>query len=479
MTKKLFGTDGIRGIANEFPIDIETISTISKAIINYLNNNNNNNNYDNERKNKIKIAIAKDTRFSRKIIENQLTSSINSLNCDVIKLGIIPTPALAFLTKKLNCDIGIMISASHNPYQDNGIKLFDSNGLKLSDIEEEKIEIEILKELNKEKLEIEKKINYIKNDNKKQIFKKKITKIGKTFYYKFSKKDYIQFAKNTINNLSLDKLKIAIDCANGASSFVAPLIFKSLNSNLITINNTPNGKNINENCGSQNLENLKETVKKNNCDIGIAFDGDADRVIFIDEKGEEVDGDSIMAICAIDLKENNQLKNNCLVSTIMSNLGLKKTLKKYDINFVETNVGDKYVVEEMIKNNYNFGGEQSGHIIFFDYSTTGDGIISALQLLKIIIKKNKKLSEISKILEKYPQSLLNLEIKEKKKIEEIPFLKETLDEFNKEINGDGRIVIRYSGTQNVIRIMSENSTKEKNDFYTQEIAKIIQKEIGL
>ena len=447
MTKKLFGTDGIRGTANHYPMTPEMALAVGKAVARVFKKKNG----------KIhQIVIGKDTRLSGYMLETALTSGIVSQGVNVLLVGPLPTPAIAKLIKSFNADAGIVISASHNPAKDNGIKIFDSNGLKLSDSLEKEIEKDIFSDENEE------------ND----------TKIGKAFRVNDSKGRYIEFAKSTINNLSLSDLKIVLDCANGASYNTAPIILNELNSELTVLNITPDGHNINLNCGALFPKVIQEEVKKLNADIGIALDGDADRIIVCDESGEIVDGDQIMAICAIELKKEKKLKNNAVVSTVMSNLGFRHAMQKAGINVEITKVGDRFVIERMIEKGINFGGEQSGHIIFLDYSTTGDGIITALQLLKIMKKTGKKLSELSSGMEKLPQVLINVKVKEKKAIEELKGVNQKIKEIENTLLDQGRVLVRYSGTESICRVMIEGKNQNEIEDFAKIIAQEVKKEIG-
>jgi len=451
MSKKLFGTDGIRGTANIHPITPEIALQLGKAIAYGIKDNHN-----------PKIVIGKDTRLSGYMIETALTAGIVSLGVDVYLVGPLPTPAIALLTKSLNAHAGIVISASHNPAEDNGIKLFDKDGFKLPDKEEEKIEELILS---------------------RKVYQEEIkdiigNKIGKAYRLDEARGRYIEFAKSTIQDFNLQGLKIVLDCANGAAYYVAPRIFSELGAEVITLNNKPDGLNINKNCGATHPEVAAEIVKKEKADIGITLDGDADRLIICDENGEILDGDYILTFSALEMLKQNKLKNNTLVVTDYSNLGVDKALKKANINIARTENGDRYVIEEMKKNDYNLGGEQSGHMIFLDYTTTGDGIISALQLLKLLKQNNLKTSEIRKSMQKYPQILLNIEVKEKKPFEEMSSVQEKIKEIKEKLKNTGRLLLRYSGTQNICRIMIEGKNKELINQLANELAIEIKSQIG-
>jgi phosphoglucosamine mutase len=451
--RKLFGTDGVRGKANIYPITPEMVLKLGKAAAKVLLNNKEKNNGK-----RPLILIGKDTRVSGYMIEYALTAGITSMGADVLLVGPMPTPAIAHLTKSFAADFGIMISASHNPYHDNGIKFFDNNGFKLNDEIEEQIEYLALEE---------------KFDNSHIIGEL----IGRAKRIDDAKGRYIEFAKASINNTSLKGIKIVLDCANGASYDVTPHIFRELGAEVIVLNNNPDGLNINHDCGSLHPEQLKKNVKEEKADIGIALDGDADRVIFADEKGNEVDGDQIMCICALDMFSQNKLRNKTLVATVMSNIGLVIAMKKIGIKVIRTDVGDRYVIDEMRKHNYNFGGEQSGHLIFSDFTSTGDGTIAALQVLSIMKKSNKKISELVNIMEKSPQYLLNVEVREKKSFDDFSNVKKKVKEIEKSLKNKGRLLLRYSGTQNIARIMIEGPKLEQIKKYAHDLEKEIKKSL--
>jgi len=439
--KKLFGTDGIRGTVNEYPMvpDIALKLGISLGQISP----------------KPKIVIGKDTRLSGYIFEYSLSSGICAAGGEVLFVGVLPTPAIAYLTKKYNANAGIVISASHNPATDNGLKIFSSKGFKLPDEIELKIEHKMFSELNLSK------------------------DTGKAIKLKNAKREYIDFAKNTVNNIDLKELKIVLDCANGAGYYVAPTILKELGAEVITLNNSPNGNNINENSGALYPENIIKIIKENKANIGICLDGDADRIIALDEKGEIIDGDKIMYICAKYLAQKNKLKNKTLITTVMSNEGLIQSLKKEKIDVKRTSVGDRYVIEKIKELDCNFGGEQSGHIIFTDYTTTGDGIISGLLLLKIMKETSMKISELIEGLEIFPQKLINIKVKEKKDLMEMPKVLKKIENAEKEFKEKGRVLVRYSGTENKARVMVEGKNLKLVNKYVNEIANEIKKEIGI
>jgi len=452
--KRLFGTDGIRGLANHDPMTPEMSLKLGKALT-YTLKQNKKNSY------KPKIVIGKDTRLSGYIFEQALSSGIASMGADVLLVGPLPTPAIAFITTSMRADAGIVISASHNPYEDNGIKIFDSFGFKLPD--EKEMEIEDL----------------IYNGEEKLI-RSSPDEIGKAFRIDDAPGRYVVFAKNSFPaDLTLEGIKLVLDCANGAAYKVAPLIFQELGAQLLTIGVNPNGKNINTDCGSLNPELLREKVLESGADLGIALDGDADRVIFCDEKGNIIDGDKIIAICAQEMIEKGKLKGNAIITTLMSNMALERFIRDQGAEFIRTQVGDRYVVEEMRARNSNLGGEKSGHIIFLDHTTTGDGTLAALQILGIMKTKEKSLSELATIIDLYPQVLLNVRVEEKKDLNNIPELSKQIKKNEDRLNGKGRINIRFSGTESISRVMVEGEDESLINEIAQELAQTIEKELGV
>jgi phosphoglucosamine mutase len=447
---KLFGTDGIRGVANVYPMTPEVVLDVGKAVAYVFK--------EKCGKEKPKFVIGKDTRLSGYMLENAIASGIVSVGADVLLVGPIPTPAIAHLTKSLNADAGIVLSASHNPAEDNGIKVFREDGYKLPDNVEDEIEKYILSEKVK--------TEHIKGDL-----------IGKVHRIDDAKGRYIEFAKASVNSMSLKGLRIVLDCANGAAYNTAPYILSELGAEVIVLNDKPDGLNINLNCGALHPEKMMEVVKEKKADVGIALDGDADRVIVCDEKGRCVDGDHIIAICAIDMKKNGALTKNIVVATIMANKGFDIAMERKRIKVVKTNVGDRYVVDEMRKKGYVLGGEQSGHIIFSNYTTTGDGIISALQLLKVIKERREKLSKLAECMKSLPQVLVNVEVKEKKDISRLKVNK-NIKSAELKLGKKGRVLVRYSGTQNLCRIMIEGENKREIRKMANDIAKSMKKEIG-
>ena len=445
--RKYFGTDGIRGIAGE-SLTADLSFKVGKALGKLLT----------EKKEHPKVVIGRDTRISCDMIEQALTAGLTSTGVNVMTVGTIPTPAIAYLTKTIETDSGIMISASHNPYQDNGIKIFGPDGFKLTD--EQELEIESL------------------IDNSEQIKNASFEKIGKVYSGNELTQKYIQHIKQSISG-DLSNIKIALDCANGATTGVAPFIFGDLEADIETIGCQPNGININDNVGSTKIETISEFVKENNVDVGFAFDGDGDRVLAVDAKGHVVDGDKIMFILAKHLKEQGELKDNMVVSTVMSNIGFYKAIEENGLQSVKTAVGDRYVVEEMRKNDYSLGGEQSGHIVMMNYATTGDGILTAVKLADIIKTSGKSLEELASEVNIYPQKLVNIKVVDKKTAMEDSEILAECEKVEKELEGNGRILLRASGTENLIRVMVEASSNELTDKYCEQVAKIVREKFEI
>lgn len=445
--RKYFGTDGIRGIAGE-SLTADLSFKVGKALGKLLT----------EKKEHPKVVIGRDTRISCDMIEQALTAGLTSTGVNVMTVGTIPTPAIAYLTKTIETDSGIMISASHNPYQDNGIKIFGPDGFKLTD--EQELEIESL------------------IDNSEQIKNASFDKIGKLYSGNELTQKYIQHIKQSIPG-DLSDIKIALDCANGATTGVAPFIFGDLEADIETIGCQPNGININDNVGSTKIETISEFVKENNVDVGFAFDGDGDRVLAVDAKGHVVDGDKIMFILAKHLKEQGELKDNMVVSTVMSNIGFYKAIEENGLQSVKTAVGDRYVVEEMRKNDYSLGGEQSGHIVMMNYATTGDGILTAVKLADIIKTSGKSLEELASEVNIYPQKLVNIKVVDKKTAMEDSEILAECEKVEKELEGNGRILLRASGTENLIRVMVEASSDVLTDKYCEQVARIVREKFEI
>jgi len=446
---RLFGTDGIRGKANQHPMTGEMAFKIGRAAAYVLK----------KKHGRDLILIGKDTRLSGYMLESALTSGICSMGVDVILVGPMPTPGIAFVTRSLRVDAGIVISASHNPFDDNGIKFFSSDGFKLSDSIEKEIEKAVLSE------ELEK-------------VRPLGTEIGKAHRVDDAVGRYIEYVKASFpKGRTLEGIKVVVDCANGANYKVSPLVLRELGANVIAINDKPDGVNINASCGATHPETIQKLVLEHKADIGIAHDGDGDRTILCDERGEIVDGDKIMAICAIDMKKEKILKGNTVVTTVMSNIGFENYLKKLGIKVLRTQVGDRYVVEEMLKHGCNLGGEQSGHIVFMDYNTTGDGAITALQVLAIMHKTGHPLSELAAHIPIYPQVLVNVPVSRPQRLEKFPAVITAIKKAEKKL-ANGRILVRPSGTEPKIRIMVEGDNMHKISAIAEEIAGVVKKNMA-
>ncbi len=452
--RKYFGTDGIRRIANT-ELSPELVYKVAKAGAYVLSKHTDH---------APTILIGRDTRISGTLIESAMAAGFLSYGANVKLLGVIPTPAVAYLTKKLNADASVVISASHNTYEFNGIKYFSNKGMKIPDSLEEEIE-EIMESGKLDELTAE-------NE-----------KIGVSEYSADLIDEYVYFfRKNFDDNIAKynkEDFVVGIDTANGATSFVAEKVFSILGIKYKIINNNPDGVNINCNCGSTHLENLKKYVIENKLSLGIAFDGDGDRCLAIDEKGNEIDGDKILAILSNYLKQKGKLNKNALVATVMSNLGLNKYAEKSNLKFVQTKVGDRYVLEEMLKEGYNLGGEQSGHVILLDYNPTGDGILTSLMLIQAILEANKKASEVASVIELYPQVLVNAKVNSQKKYDykNDNEINKAIEELENEFEGNGRILIRPSGTEPLVRVMIEGKDQEYITKKATEVAKLIEEKL--
>lgn len=447
--RKLFGTDGIRGVANIDPMTTEMAMQLGRGVAYIFKN----------KDKRHRIVIGKDTRLSGYMLENALVAGICSMGVDVLLVGPLPTPGIAFLTSSMRADAGIVISASHNPFQDNGIKIFSGNGFKLPDQLENKIEELIF-------------------SDQIDSLRPTAAEVGKAFRVDDAVGRYVVYLKNSYpKEFSLDGVKIVLDCANGAAYRVAPAVFEELGAEVIAWNIEPNGENINWQCGSLYPKLIMQKVKDCGADIGISLDGDADRAIFSDELGNLVDGDRIMAICANSLHQSKRLRRNTLVATVMSNLGLDLAMKERGIKVLHTQVGDRYVVEEMARGGYNLGGEQSGHLIFLDYNTTGDGVLSALQVLAVMKRENKRLSELAKIMTPFPQVLLNVPVRQKKDPQRIPEIASLLKKIEAKLADRGRILVRSSGTESLIRVMVEGENEKEISAFAEQIAECIRKKM--
>ncbi len=447
---RLFGTDGIRGQANAYPINSEIALKLGKAVAHV---------FEASGHGAKRAVIGKDTRLSGYMLEMALTSGLVSMGMDVLLVGPVPTPAVAHLTKSMGATVGFMLTASHNPFDDNGIKIFDRKGFKLSDEVEDRIESLMLD-------------GELTSDHVRSV------DLGKVYKIEDARGRYIEFAKSSIQNESFEGLKIVLDCANGASYMLGPWIFKELGAEVVKVHNEPNGYNINNGCGAMHPEAVGTLVREHGADVGIAFDGDADRVIFTDSQGRVVDGDRILAMCAIDMKQRGELKDDTLVVTTMSNLGLHDAMKQHGIRIATTDVGDRYVIERMRTDGLNLGGEKSGHVILLDYATTGDGIITALQVLNLMKRTGKSLAELADCMTEYPQRLVSLRVREKKPLEELPALSAAVARCEEALGQSGRVIIRYSGTEKKMRVLVESPDEAVVNRWTDELVATVKEEIG-
>lgn len=448
---KLFGTDGIRGQANRYPVNAELALKLGKALGKQLKAHG----HDSTR-----VVIGKDTRLSGYMLETAITSGLVSAGCDVYLVGPVPTPAVAHLTKSLAADAGVMLTASHNPFDDNGIKLFCPKGYKLADEDEEALtELMLNTDLSTDD---------IRSDQ-----------LGKAHRLEDARGRYIEFTKSTINNMKLSGCKVVLDCANGAAYNLAPWILRELGATVIKTGISPDGLNINEHCGAMHPEVISRMVKESGADIGIALDGDADRVIFSDEHGAIIDGDRILAACAIAFKNRGLLAKDTLVVTSMSNLGLHEAMQKHGIKVEVTEVGDRYVIEAMRKKGFNLGGEKSGHLIFHDYATTGDGILSALQVLRVLREEGKTLAQFADCMDEFPQALVSLKVKEKKPIPSTPRLAEAIRACEEDLKGRGRVIVRYSGTESKIRLLVEAHEKKQVADWIGKLTVAVREGLGI
>jgi len=447
---KLFGTDGIRGTVNQYPMTAATAVKVGEAIARIF-----------AKKGHVpRIVIGRDTRVSGDMLEGALVSGICSMGAQAVTVGVLPTPAVAYLTKDLRADAGIVISASHNPWTDNGIKIFNGSGFKLSDDQENRIEAYLL-------------------SSEKGGRAAAAAQAGKLLRLDDAAGRYVDFLKSTFpRRLNPEGMKIVLDCANGATYRVAPEVFLELGVEAAALFDKPDGKNINLDCGSQHPEALAEEVLKRKADAGFAFDGDGDRVIAVDEKGHVLTGDRLLAVCAAVLKKEGKLKNNLVVRTVMSNLGLTVAFQKLGIDSVFTGVGDRFVLEEMLARGAILGGEDSGHLIFLEHHTTGDGLITALQILAAMKKEDKPLSELAKIMKVFPQKLINIDVSRKPALETVPEIASAVREAEKALGDKGRVLVRYSGTQNMCRVMVEGPTQKETEFHCRRIADVVKKALA-
>ncbi|WP_062049190.1 phosphoglucosamine mutase [Bacillus sp. JCM 19034] len=444
---KYFGTDGVRGVANS-ELTPELAFKLGRMGGYVLT----------KEEEKPRVIIGRDTRISGEMLESALVAGLLSIGAEVMRLGVISTPGVAYLTKALSASAGVMISASHNPVPDNGIKFFGPDGFKLLDQQEEEIERLL--------------------DQEDELPRPVGGQLGQTTDYFEGVQKYLQFLKQTVQE-DFTGIHVALDCANGAASSLAPHLFADLEADISTMGATPNGTNINEGCGSTHPEALAQFVLEKEAHIGLAFDGDADRLIAIDEKGQIVDGDKIMYICAKYMKAQGWLNHGTVVSTVMSNLGFYKGLEEIGIEAKQTAVGDRYVMEEMRKGGYNLGGEQSGHIIFLDYITTGDGLLTAVQLVNIIKATGRKLSDLAEEMETFPQELVNIRVSDKNAVMENVEVRNVIEQVEEEMRGEGRVLVRPSGTEPLVRVMVEAKTEELCSTYVNQIAEVVKEELGL
>jgi len=455
---KIFGTDGVRGTANIEPVTAETALKLGRAAAHVFKN------LEREARGrgKHKIVIGKDTRLSGYMLENAISSGILSMGVDVLFIGPLPTPGVAYVTRSLRADAGIVITASHNPYTDNGIKFFRADGYKLDD----KIEGEI------ENLVFTGEIEKVRSSS---------DQIGKAVRIDDALGRYIEFAKSSFpKGLTLEGVKIVLDCGHGAAYKASPCVLRELGAEVIVYGNSPDGKNINENCGSMHPETMCRKVVEHGAQIGIAHDGDADRVLLCDEKGNLIDGDDIMAIAALEMLAENSLAKKTLVATVMSNAGLEAAIKQAGGTMLRTAVGDKNVIDEMLREGFNFGGEQSGHLIFRDFGTTGDGLVAALQILRILKTKQTPLSKLAQCWSRFPQLVTNVKVREKKPFEQLDGVNQLVADAEKELSAQGgRLLLRYSGTEPKVRLLVEGRDAKALEAWSQKICGAIQKQIGV
>lgn len=447
---QIFGTDGVRGRANSYPMTVEVALALGRAVGKIFR----------KHEGKHRVVIGKDTRLSCYMFENALISGLCSMGIDTLMVGPFPTPGVAFITRAYRADAGIIISASHNPYYDNGIKFFSSEGFKLSDAWEREMEGLVAKNDFGDSLPAD-------------------YDIGKNTKIHDADGRYIEFVKATFpRRLSLKDLTIVLDCANGASYRVAPLVFRELDATVHVYGNAPNGLNINDGCGSLHLETIQKAVIDHRADVGIALDGDADRVIMIDENAQIVDGDVILAICARDMMRRGLLRNNRVVSTVMANFGFMKAMQESGIEVIKSQVGDRHVIQDMLKHDAILGGEQSGHLIFLEHNTTGDGLVSALQVLRIMIETESKLSDLASIFKRYPQATINVPVKTKPPLSGMKDVQESIKHVEKALGDSGRVLVRYSGTEDICRVMVEGPKQKQVLQMAQSVAAVIESSIG-
>ncbi|MCC6933682.1 MAG: phosphoglucosamine mutase [Deltaproteobacteria bacterium] len=447
---RLFGTDGMRGVANIAPMDSDTVLALGRALAQVMRRN----------KGRHSILIGKDTRLSGYLIETAVASGISSMGVDVLLVGPLPTPGVAFMTRSMRADAGVVISASHNPYEDNGIKIFGPDGFKLPD-------------------EVEDEIEHLMFAGKEELVRAKPEEVGKAFRIDDAVGRYTVSLKSILERTcKLDGLKLVVDTANGAAYKVAPMVFRELGAQVICVGNEPDGRNINRGVGSLHPEVIVKLTQEHKAHCGIAFDGDADRVVLCDEHGQILDGDFILAMLAIEMKKKGLLKNNTVVGTVMSNLGLEKCLEQQGINFVRSAVGDRYVLSEMIEHGSNLGGEQSGHIIVMDYNTTGDGTMAALLVLAQMLATGQPLSDYRKLMKRYPQVIINIPVARKVPFEEINSISAELKDAEEKLSSSGRVLLRYSGTEKKARVMVEAEDEYLCELCAQRLAETVKVELS-
>ena len=447
---RLFGTDGIRGTANVEPMTSETVLQLGRAIAHVVKS----------QPHRHRIIIGKDTRLSGYMLESALTSGICSMGVDVLLVGPLPTPGIAFLTRSMRADAGVVISASHNPFQDNGIKFFDRTGFKLPDETEREIE----RLLSKDEI---------------AHLRPTATEVGKAYRIDDATGRYNVFLKSTFPRaLALDGVKVVLDCAHGAGYRVGPDVFDELGADVVAVGVDPDGENINQHCGALDPRGLAERVVAESAAAGIAIDGDGDRVIFADEKGEVVDGDELLAILGLSLHERGELTNGAIVATVMSNLGLEVSLREQGVNLVRVRVGDRYVVEEMRRGGYILGGEQSGHLVCLDQSTTGDGLLTALRVVALMVEQGKPLSELRRAMHRFPQLLVNVQVRERRELDAVPAVTSAIAKAEAELGDRGRVLVRYSGTEPLLRVMVEGERPQVVERLAHDIAESVRTELG-
>ncbi len=450
-SQRLFGTDGIRGIANVEPMTSETILRVGRALAHTFRH----------RPGRHKILIGKDTRLSGYLLETALASGICSMGVDVLLVGPVPTPGIAFLTRSLRADAGVVISASHNPFQDNGIKIFSRDGFKLPDEVEDEIEA----------LVVDQHIDHLRPT---------ATAIGKAFRVEDAIGRYNVFAKNAFpRHLTLDGVKVVVDCGHGAAYKLAPEVLEELGAEVIALGVDPDGENINKDCGALHPHHVQKMVRETGAQIGVALDGDADRAILVDETGEVVDGDAVLGIAAGEMLRTGSLRNDTLVGTVMSNLGLEVALRQMGARLVRTAVGDRYVVEEMLRGGYNLGGEPSGHVVFLDVNTTGDGLVTFLTLLGIMLQRQRPLSELKNVFQRYPQVLLNVKVRERRDLATIGPVARAMEQVKATLGERGRLLVRYSGTEALVRVMVEGEDEKVVKACAEEVANQVRHHLGI